>query len=324
MWANARHCVDRFQLSQDERVAIPVPLSHMYGFAAALLPAVLAKSAVDIQADSNIIRYLQHEAEFEPTTVYLTPSFCYALVRLQQAKRRYRLTVSAGDKTPPDIFRRYEDAHGCLVSLYGSTELGAVAGGSPDDPFHLRADSTGRPMPGVLVTHAVQPLENDAATSELCFDHPAGGEGYADERGEVIRTDARFVAGRLMSRDVGGLGADGYLRVAGRSDHLVKRDGRLVALGDIEVALLKNHIVEAAVVLSDGVTPRGAQLTAVCVARNHDGDERSLRDATRQHLPAYAVPDRVILIDDIPRLESGKADRAALARYVADANKAAL
>jgi len=289
-----------------------------------LLPAVLAKSAVDIQADSNVVRYLQHEAEFEPTFVYLTPSFCYALARLQQVKRRYRLTVSAGDKTPPDILRRYEDAHGCLVSLYGSTELGAVAAGSPDDPVHLRSDSTGRPMPGVLVTHAAQPVDEDAAASELCFDHPAGGEGYVDERGEVIQNDERFFAGRLRSRDVGRLGPDGYLRVTGRSDHLVKRDGRLVALGDVEVALLKNHSVEAAVVLSDGFTPRGAQLTAVCVVRNHGGDERSLRDAARQHLPAYAVPDRVILIDDIPRLESGKADRAALGRYVADANKAAL
>ena len=327
LWANARNCVDRFRLRSHDRVTIPVPICHMYGLAAALLPAVLAEAAIDIQANSNVIRFLQRESEFAPTTVYLTPGFCYALVRLRQATRRYRLTVSAGDRTSPEIFRHYEDAHGCTVSLYGSTELGAVAAGSPDDAFQVRCHSTGRLMPGVRVSGAGTadkvPDDSDGEHCcagpghDLCFDHPAGGEGYVDDRGEVIEADGRFRAGRLRSHDTGRLGEDGYLRIAGRSDHLVKRDGRLVAFSDVELALLKNDIVEAAVVLSDHMTPRGAGLTAICVARRGSADAIALRNAARQHLPAHAVPDRLVLIDAIPRLESGKPDRAALALYVA-------
>ena len=317
LWANAGNCVDRFQLSDQEQVAIPVPIRHMYGLAAALLPALLAKSSIDIQADSNVIRYLQREPEFEPTTVYLTPSFCHALTRLPQAHRRYRLTIVAGDRTPPDIFTRYEEVHGRLVSLYGSSELGAVAAGSPDDAFELRRHSTGRPMPGVRVSNSMEHGARDGAHSELCFDHPAGGEGYADARGEVVRADERFLEGRLTSNDVGRLGDDGYLRVTGHSDHLVKRDGRFVAFSDVEAALLKNAEVEAAVVISDGLTPRGARLTAVCVARSRETDARAIREESRRYLPTYAIPDRITLVADIPRLETGKPDRAALARYVA-------
>ena len=319
LWANARNCVERFQLSAADRVLIPVPVPHMYGLGAAFLPAILAGAAIEIQADSNVLRYLQREAEFQPTVVCLTPAFCYALTRLPQACRRYRLTVAAGDRTPPDTFERYERAHGCLVSLYGSTELGAVAAGSPEDGVVLRRDSVGRPMPGVRIVQSEDGAGAERCVSELCIEHSAGGEGYADARGEVDATDDRFAGGRLRSRDVGAVGSDGYVRVAGRSDHLVKRDGVLVSFGDVECALLKNEHVEEAVVLSDGDTPRGARLTAVCVLRSSAADPRTIREDSRMHLPPYAVPDRVVVVRTIPRLDSGKRDRAAVSRQLADA-----
>jgi acyl-coenzyme A synthetase/AMP-(fatty) acid ligase len=153
---------------------------------------------------------------------------------------------------------------------------------------------------------------------ELCSIIPLAARGTPMIAG-VIDSDGAF-GGRLKSRDVGWLGEDGYLRVLGRSDHVVKRDGRLVAFAEVEAALLKNELIEAAVVLSDGLTARGARLTAVCVVRDRAADVCGLRDATRQHLPAYAVPDRVVLIDDIPRLESGKPDRATLTQFAAEAS----
>lgn len=320
LWANARNCTDRFQLSSADRLLIPVPVAHMYGLGAAFLPAVLAEASIEIQADSNVLRYLQRETDFQPTVVCLTPTFCYALTRLSEASRRYRLTVAAGDRTPPDTFERYEQAHGCLVSLYGSTELGAVAAGAPDDDVVLRRESAGRPMPGVRIVHE-DGAGAERGVSELCIEHSAGGEGYADARGEVDATDDRFAAGRLRSRDLGCVGSDGYVRVAGRSDDLVKRDGVLVSFGDVECALLKNEHVEEAIVLSDGATPRGARLTAVCVLRSPAADPRTIREDSRMHLPPYAVPDRVVVVRTIPRLESGKRDRAAVLRQLADARQ---
>lgn len=318
LWANARNCVDRFQLSDRDRVVIPVPVAHMYGLAAAFLPAVLAESSVDIQADSNILRYLQRETEFEPTVAYLTPTFCCALVRVRRTSRRYRLTVVAGDKTPPETFERYERLHGCLVSLYGSTELGAVAAGSPDETFDLRCHSVGHPMPGVSVSNGEDGVRAEGGVSELWFTHPAGGEGYADNQGEVNRKDDHFAEGRFRSKDMGCVGEDGYLRVVGRSDHAVKRDGLLVSFSEVEGGLLKDENIEAAVVLSDGITPRGARLTAVCVLRSNGIDERAIREQSRNHLPGYAVPDRVVLVNEIPRLQSGKPDRPTLLRYLVE------
>ena len=323
LWANARNCTERFQLSSADRVLIPVPVPHMYGLGAAFLPAVLAEASIEIQADSNVLRYLRRETEFQPTVAYLTPTFCYALTRLPQASRRYRLTVAAGDRTPPDTFERYEQAHGCLVSLYGSTELGAVAAGAPDDSVVLRRESVGRPMRGVRIVQSEDGASEERGLSELSIEHPAGGEGYADARGEPDTSDERFAGGRLRSRDVGSVGVDGYVRVAGRSDHLVKRDGVLVSFGDVECALLKNEHVEEAVVLSDGDTPRGARLTAVCVLRTPAADARTIREDSRMHLPPYAVPDRVVVVRTIPRLASGKRDRAAVSRLLADAREGA-
>ena len=41
-------------------------------------------------------------------------------------------------------------------------------------------------------------------------------------------------------------------------------------------------------------------------------DAKRLRDALREDLPPYMVPARFEIVDALPRLSSGKADRKAL------------
>ena len=114
-----------------DRVAIPVPIAHMYGFGAAFVPAVLAGASIDLQPNANVLRYLAREPDFDPTVAYLAPSFGDALVRVRKAPRPYRLTIMAGDRLTGELFDGYEALHGRLVNLYGSTELGRGRGRRP-------------------------------------------------------------------------------------------------------------------------------------------------------------------------------------------------
>ena len=78
---NARNCVQRLTLNCDARIAIPVPLFHMYGLGAAFLPAVAVNASIDLQRGANLIRYLQREREFNPNVVFMTPVFCETLLK---------------------------------------------------------------------------------------------------------------------------------------------------------------------------------------------------------------------------------------------------
>jgi acyl-coenzyme A synthetase/AMP-(fatty) acid ligase len=319
--ANARNCLRRFQLVAGDRVCIPVPLLHMYGLGAAFLPAVLAGARVELQAGANVLRFLERERAFEPTVAFLTPAFCHSLLRVRKAPREYRLTVVAGDRMREDAFRAYEARHGCLLSLYGSTELGAIAAGAPGDSPKQRSQSTGRLMPGVELASPLQRGRQGAACAgaELCFSHDSACLGYANADGEPVASGLMEDA-VYHTRDLGGLDADGYLQVTGRIDHTVNRDGLLVAFSAVEKALSRLEAIEEVVVVSLGQTPRGGQLTAVCVSGGADAPVAAgARRLAATCLPSYAVPDEFVWLAELPRLPSGKPDRRAIRDSLAHA-----
>jgi acyl-CoA synthetase (AMP-forming)/AMP-acid ligase II len=307
---NAAGCVARFGLRPGDRVSIPVPIFHMYGLGAAMLPALLAGASIDLQPGAHILRFMARERDFLPTVAFLTPSFCEALLAARKSPRAYRTTVSAGDRLPEDVFRRYEERHGTLLNLYGCTELGAIAACAPDDDLDARMRSAGRLMPGVTLCASRAEDANDAR--ELAFRHDFGFEGYAGDDGEPKRSEDFF-----PTRDLGRLLAGGYLQVCGRVDHHVNRDGRLVALTDVEAALQNVAGIERAAVVAHGRTRRGAALVAVCLpsAAGAPG-VKELRRACLDVLPKHAIPDEFLFVTDLPVLPSGKLDRVAIrARY---------
>lgn len=310
---NAANCVGRLNLTAADRVLVPVPLAHMYGLGAAFLPSVLAGATVYLLPQANLIGYLAAESAFDPTTVYLTPGFCQQLLRGRKRSRRYRLTVVAGDAFSEQAFTTWEQRHGCTVNLYGSTELGAICAGSPDDAFLTRRDSVGAPLPGVRVAPAGA-AQGGGGPFPLRVWHPFGCAGYADVDGTPSFPTALREEGWYATMDLGRLDSEGRLQLAGRLDDAVKRDGFLVALADVERALHALPGVERAVVVAGGSTPRGRELVAFCALANGAGTtEASLRRALFGLLPAYAVPDRFLFLEQIPLTPTGKPDRAALA-----------
>ncbi|TGD74143.1 long-chain fatty acid--CoA ligase [Mangrovimicrobium sediminis] len=314
LWRNAQNCRERLQLAETDCIAIPVPLFHMYGLGAAFLPAVLAGANVALIGDTNVLRYLQREAASKPSVAYLTPSFAHSLLRVRKSPRQYRLTVLAGDRAPASTFDAYEQKHGCVVCLYGSTELGAIAAGSPDDPAATRRETSGRLMPGVELAAA-----GEDSPAVLGFRHASGCAGYADAAGRA-QPGELLLDGVYRTSDLGELDAAGYLRIHGRRDHTVNRDGQLVSFSAVEQALSQLDAIVAAVVCSNGETPRGAQLTAVCVAADKALDAREIRQQVRSVLAHYAIPDTFLWWDALPRLPSGKPDRQAIQTQLAQAD----
>jgi acyl-CoA synthetase (AMP-forming)/AMP-acid ligase II len=48
LMGNAFNCVERLGLTSEDRIAIPVPIFHMYGLAAAFLPRVVVGTSIDL------------------------------------------------------------------------------------------------------------------------------------------------------------------------------------------------------------------------------------------------------------------------------------
>ncbi|MGC9163576.1 MAG: amino acid adenylation domain-containing protein [Thiomonas sp.] len=104
---------------------------------------------------------------------------------------------------------------------------------------------------------------------------------------------------------------DGQLEHLGRLDFQVKLRGFRIELGDIESHLVQYPNVAQAVALVREDTPGDARLVAYVVTRT--GHVAPTAAELRAHLgaslPAYMVPQHVVLLPALPLLPNGKIDR---------------
>lgn len=316
--ANAQNAIGRLRLSDADRVLVPVPLAHMYGLGAALLPALLSGASVELIEGCNLLRYLEHERRFCPTVTFLTPNLCGMLLRSRGDKLSYRQAVVAGDRLSPELFIQAEAIYQRVVNLYGSTELGVICATDAQEPAAACISRVGRPLPGVrLRLEPPAAGELPAGSGELSCSHPFGFAGYVAPDGSPITDPHDPSSEWFATRDLARLHDDGSLEVLGRSDHAVKRDGRLVMLSEVERALSRLPGVDRAAVVLSGETLRGRAMVAFLTP--HRGVELAsdqLRRTSQQELPSFAVPDEFRLLPDLPLLPSGKLDRKALERSI--------
>jgi acyl-CoA synthetase (AMP-forming)/AMP-acid ligase II len=314
---NALACVERWQLTADDRLAVPVPIFHSYGFGAAFLPGLLAGAAMDFGSGGNLLRYLEREERFEPNVAFLTPALCDMFLSVRKAPRFYRLAVTAGDKIKPETMAGFEPRFGPLLNLYGSAEMGAVSSASPSDPPDERLATAGYPLSGIELAVEETGEDFELAAGEragrLQCRQANGSQGYLIQE-ETWRFEPRGDDEWFSTGDLAKIRADGYVRILGRSGLSIKRDGLLVVFADVEAAVEKVSGVVRAVVVASGESRRGDRLVAVCLAEPSGGEGRpaAIRQKCFDLLPRYAVPDEVVIVESLPHLPSGKVDRRAV------------
>ena len=311
---NARNCVLKYAFNAATRALIPVPIAHMYGFGAELLPAIMAGASIDLQEKTNVLKYLDREKRFRPTMAFVTPSICEMLLKAFKAPRtNYAVFVTSGQRISEELFRAFDPCvNGRLINQYGSTEMGATSACDPGDHLDRRAQTIGAPMSGVQLRVA----EGPSGAGELFCRHPYGFEGYVDETGEWL--EPAPADGWYRTGDLATAGPDGSIAVLGRADSSVNRRGYLVLLSDIERTLEKlEGLAGVVVVAGGGENKQGQRIAAFCVPRSGSIlDGTQLRHHCFDVLPHYAVPDEVRVTDRLPLLPSGKVDRQALAAQV--------
>ncbi|MFE2107470.1 amino acid adenylation domain-containing protein [Kitasatospora sp. NPDC059463] len=229
-----------------------------------------------------------------------------------------RLVVLGGSEVRADAVARWRERHGDtvrLVNTYGPTEATVIVTaadlGAPDT---RRRPPLGRPLPGVrlYVLDERGALLPRGSEGELHIAGTGLARGYL---GRPDLTAAAFLddpfADGAMYRtgDRARWRTDGTLDYLGRADEQIKLRGYRIEPAEIEAALTGRPDVlrAAAVVLG------GRRLVAYAVpAPGAEPDPAALREHLAVRLPAYLVPDTVVLLDTLPLTLNGKLDTAAL------------
>lgn len=256
----------------------------------------------------------------EITHLTVVPSLYRVTVGELAGAASLRLVTVAGEAVPAELVRRHSTKlpKVRLVNEYGPTEnsVGATAfdhgtGAGPGYPI-------GRPLPNTVVTV----LGTDGRRRPVGFvgELRLAGHGLADgyhDNPELtaasFEVDRNVPGGRsYKTGDLGWWRPDGILEFAGRADDQVKIRGHRIELGEVEAVLGRIAGVAAVVVALVEAADGSPALVAYVQAPGFTA--RQLRAAAADALPRVMLPARFELVDTMPRLVSGKPDRAALAR----------
>ncbi|MFD9700031.1 amino acid adenylation domain-containing protein [Lentzea sp. NPDC059081] len=131
--------------------------------------------------------------------------------------------------------------------------------------------------------------------------------------GQGAATAQRFVAdpfggGRMYrTGDLVRQNADGTIEFLGRADDQVKIRGFRVEPGEVRAVLARHPAVRQVEVVVREDRPGDKRLVAYVVGGAH-----GLRDFARARLPEHLVPSAFLVLDALPRTDTGKLDRRAL------------
>lgn len=285
----------RLQLGAHDRVLITVPLHHLYGLGAALIPALLAGAQIHLLPKANLLGFNDALRAATPTWVFSTPHLVRMLLqRRSDPVASCRGLVLAGDGTPPLLHAQAQQVFNRVFDLYGSSELGVVAISEPNDPKALRL------LDGVCARVA----DAGAGQGNLIVRHPHAATHIA-QQGTLSALSAEW-----DTRDIAAFDDRGGFAIRGRADLSLNRAGKLLILADLEGAIMGWPDVEQAVaIVLDDETAAGKAIAAVIKPSTSALTIDALKRHAATTLPAFARPDHYTLVADLPRLGSGKPDR---------------
>jgi acyl-CoA synthetase (AMP-forming)/AMP-acid ligase II len=202
-----------------------------------------------------------------------------------------------------------------LFHGYGMTEYGSAVSFLPPSQAETRGESVGFAVPGTSIRIVDQDNGTDVAPGELgemWVSGPTMMQGYWCQ---PELTAAKIVDGWLRTGDLARL-QDGFYYIEGRVDDVINRGGEKVLPAHVEGLLATISAVGLSCVFGVDDAILQQRIAAVVEERpGHSFDEQHARKLLCDQLPEYAVPERIWVLNPLPRTASGKVDRRAIARH---------
>ncbi|SPQ23502.1 f6d849f0-5d2a-406a-9775-7b47ea01da8c [Thermothielavioides terrestris] len=264
--------------------------------------------------------------QMEVDACELTPSVAGSLLRKRGNAPGLRLLLTIGEMLTQPVIEEFggggdDERPSMLWGMYGPTEAAIHCTLQPAFARNSPVGNIGIPLDTVSAFILAIPADGDAGRELKVLPRGEVGElavgGYQLADGYLNRpeqTGAAFIDspyGRLYrTGDKARMLPDGTLECLGRiADGQVKLRGQRMELGEVEHAALRTEgchsavaaVTEATLVLFCAVDGAGA------------GDiPASIMDSCRRWLPGFMLPGDIVVVEEFPRLASGKIDRKRL------------
>ena len=308
--------------SADDVVLSVLPLSFGYGLSQ-LLPTFAAGGTLVLERSFTFPQLtLQRLASERATGFAMVPTIATILLQHDLSKFDFsalRYLTNAGAGIAPALLRelRAKLPHVRIFPMYGQTEC-IRASYLPPEEVDRRPTSVGKGIPGQELWIADENGQRlpPGNTGELvvCGAHVMLGYWrQPDESARKLRPGQRPGERELYTGDLFRVDEQGWFHFVARQDDIIKTRGEKVSPREVENVLLACEGVLAAAVVGVPDPLLGQSVRAFVVQRPGAlPDEKAILRHCSRVLEEFAIPKRIIFLDDLPKTPNSKIDKQAL------------
>ncbi|MFJ5671569.1 AMP-binding protein [Bacillus safensis] len=324
---NASQIADCMKLTQKDRMCIPVPFFHCFGFVLGVL-ACLTKGGTIIPIESfHPERVLQTVEKEKCTVLHGVPTMFIAELDHpnfhQYDLSTLRTGIMAGSLCPSHVMKAVIEQMGLkeLTIAYGQTESSPVITQTrTDDSFERRVQTAGRALPHIEVKITVPGTPEEVPRGEqgeLCTRGYHVMKGYyknEEATNEVIDQDGWLHTGDLAEMD-----EDGYVKITGRLKDMIIRGGENVYPKEIEDVLYTHPDILDAQVVSIPDETYGEEAAAfIRLKQGRAVTIETLTSYCQSQMARYKIPKYFFITDEYPMTASGKIQKFRLKEQALD------
>lgn len=304
--AQARAALD---ITARDTVLNALPMFHAFGLTTAILTPLLLGTRV-ILYPSPLHYHIIPELSYERRATILFGTNTFLMGYGHQADPydffSVRMVVMGAESLREETRRLWAEKFGIRISEgYGLTEASPVL--ATNTRRHHRSGTVGKLLPGL--EYYLEPVEGIAEGGLLCVRGANVMAGYLlpGQSGRVVPPQTCRGSGWLDTGDIVRVDTDGFVTILGRAKRFAKLGGEMISLATVEqlAADCWPEDRHAALNLPDPV--RGENIVLLTTHPNAERQDL-VATAHREGLGELYIPRRVLMVDEIPLLGSGKPD----------------
>lgn len=312
---NAFFTARSMNLTEQDRVCIPVPLYHCFGMVLGALVCVSVGATMVFPAEAfEPEQTLRVASEEKCTALHGVPTMFIAQLDLPNFKdfdvAPLRTGVIAGSTCPVELMNRLiKDMQLTEIVIgYGQTECSPINTMTAiDDSFDQRVSTVGR----AHYNWEQKIIREDGTTAnigeqgEICSRGYGVMTGYWDEpdrTNETIDSD-----GYLHSGDLAVMDEEGYVTVTGRIKDMIIRGGENIYPREVEEYLYTHPEIAEAQVFGIPDQKYGEQVCAWIQLRSaSELSTNDIRQYCQGQITHFKIPKYIKVVDEFPMTVTGK------------------
>ena len=301
-----------YSLTSNDKSLIVMPLFHVHGLIGAALSTLYTGGTIIIQKKFSASTFWSEALNNNATWYSAVPTIHQIILSRADKDNAphslFRFIRSCSAALAPVVFDSLEKRFGApVLEAYGMTEAAHQMSSNPLPPKIRKSGTVG------LATGVEIGIMNTEGKNEILKHNQVGevvikGENVTLGYNNKSANAESFVNGWFRTGDQGVLSDESVLTLTGRLKELINRGGEKISPLEVDAALIKHPAIAEAVCFGVEDVKYG-EIVQAAVVLSGESSESELRAFCSEQLADFKVPDRIYIVQELPRTATGKIQR---------------